>query len=553
MVGLLESQARQKEWRISLDRNRSLGDFQTPPTLVAAVLECLNSVGKDWTRVIEPTCGCGNFVAGLLKQAKPPREIQAIEIQDAYLTIARGVAKQSSSTHIVIKQANIFDLNLHTDLRWSEKGPLLVIGNPPWITNSELGILESDNLPYKTNLKGLRGIEARTGGSNFDIAEYIWLKLIKELAPEQPTIALLCKTSVARNVLQFGFDAALPITNASIRKIDAKKWFGAAVEACLFCVEVGPGERHYEAAVYQSLHATEAESTIGIVGKHLVADMKAYKQLATTDSSPITWRQGLKHDAASVMELTYDNAGNLRNKLDEIAVVEPDYLYPLLKSSDLFHYERPRPQKMVIVTQKRLGENTYQLKQSAPQLWNYLSVHSGIFEQRKSSIYDGQPPFAIFGIGDYSFAPYKVAISGLHKIPKFRAIGPIGGRPVMFDDTCYLIPCYTARQAAFLASLLNDPVCLDFINAMIFLDSKRPITKKLLQRINLRSLIDLVERESLLQRANSDLERLEDASNSQEVVWLPFEEFLTEYSPITDRINNMQYVTGATGQTLWAT
>ncbi len=129
MVGLLESRARQKEWRISLDRNRSLGDFQTPPTLVAAVLECLNSVGKDWPRVIEPTCGCGNFVAGLLKQAKPPREIQAIEIQNSYLTIAQGVAKQSSSTHIVIKQANIFNLNLHKDLQWSEKGPFLVIGD----------------------------------------------------------------------------------------------------------------------------------------------------------------------------------------------------------------------------------------------------------------------------------------------------------------------------------------------------------------------------------------------------------------------------------------
>src|SRR5207302_7770979 len=115
-------------------------------------------------------------------------------------------------TRIIIKEANIFDLNFHTDLEWSETGPLLVVGNPPWVTNSELGTLGSDNLPQKTNIKGLRGIEARTGGSNFDIAEYIWLKLIRELASERPRIALLCKTSVARNVLQFAFDTNLPIT-----------------------------------------------------------------------------------------------------------------------------------------------------------------------------------------------------------------------------------------------------------------------------------------------------------------------------------------------------
>lgn len=531
--------------------NREFGDFQTPPQLVAAVLESLSSFGKVWSRVIEPTCGRGNFLAGLLKQTIPPREIQAIEIQDIHLKSAQRIAGRSSSTRITIRQANLFHLDLRRDLQWNEKGPLLVVGNPPWITNSELGALESDNLPRKTNIKRLRGIEARTGESNFDIAEHIWLKLIKELAPEKPTIALLCKTSVARNVLQFAFDANLPITNASIRKIDAKKWFGAAVEACLFCVEIGSGERHYEAAVYENLYATEPESTIGIVGKQLVADMEAYQQLATAGgTSPITWRQGLKHDAASVMELTYDRMGTLRNKLGEAVIIEPDYVYPLLKSSDLFHYGRSGPQKAVVVPQKRLGENTYLLKQLAPQLWNYLTAHSDIFEQRKSSIYNGQPPFAIFGIGDYSFAPYKVAISGLHKVPRFRAIGQVNGRPVMLDDTCYFIPCYTAQQAAFLASLLNDQICLNFINSMIFLDAKRPITKKLLQRIDLRSLFKLVDRQLLASKADIELECLGGTLSQH---WPSLEEFLIEYSLNTGGTDHMEHTPSVTRQTLWAT
>ncbi len=529
--------------------NREFGDFQTPPPVVAAVLECLNSSGKAWSRVLEPTCGRGNFLVGLLKQTTPPQEIQAIELQDFHFQHARRIAQESSSTHITVRQADIFRLDLHRDLQWSEKGPLLVVGNPPWITNAELGALESDNLPRKRNMKGLRGIEARTGESNFDIAEYIWLKLIKELAPEQPVIALLCKTSVARNVLQFAFDAALPITNASIRKIDAKKWFGAAVEACLFYVEVGSGERCYQADVYQNLYATEPESTIGIVGKQLVADTKTYKQLALIGGiSPITWRQGLKHDAASVMELTYDKMGILHNKLGETVIVEPDYFYPLLKSSDLYHYGRSGPQKAVIVTQKRLGENTYLLKQAAPQLWNYLTAHSDLFEQRKSSIYDGQPPFAIFGIGDYSFAPYKVAISGLHKIPRFRAIGHMNGRPVMLDDTCYFIPCYTAQQAALLASLFNDPICLEFINSMIFLDSKRPITKKLLQRIDLRAVFNSVEHQSLLAKASIELERLGAMPSPQQVIWPSLEELLIEFSLHTNCMEP-----SITRQTLWAT
>ncbi|HEU0003412.1 MAG TPA: hypothetical protein VFQ36_21070 [Ktedonobacteraceae bacterium] len=516
--------------------DREFGDFQTPQLLVDAVLKCLRSSGKEWSRVIEPTCGRGNFIEGLLKQALPPDEIQGIEIQDAHANLACKVTKQSVKTRVVIQRANLFDLHLQRNIHWSGNGSLLVLGNPPWITNAELGSLESTNLPAKTNVKGLQGLEARLGKSNFDIAEYIWLKLIRELVSEQPTIALLCKTSVARNVLQFAFEASLPIRNASIRKIDAKKWFGAAVDACLFCVEVGSGEPYYAATLYDDLFTDEPVSIMGMVGKQLVGDMLAYQQVAPIDGiSPVTWRQGLKHDAASVMELSYDTHGNLHNKSGEIVVVEPDYIYPLLKSSDLFNKVNMHPHRAIIVPQTRPGENTLALQQTAPRLWSYLTAHMDIFSQRKSSIYQGQPPFTIFGIGEYSFAPYKVGISGLHKTPRFRAIGPIDGLPVMLDDTCYFIACNSAEQAAFLTALLNDPLCLELIQSIAFLDAKRPITKKLLQRIDLRVLYHKVDRHAHLLRFKSELERLGFERDLQEREADSIERFLDEYSPESRR------------------
>ena len=202
----------------------------------------------------------------------------------------------------------------------------------------------------------------------------------------------------------------------------------------------------------------------------------------------------------------------------------------MLKGSDLYHDTNDNPKRALIVTQKKLGEDTNLLKQSAPFLWNYLMAHASIFERRKSSIYDEQPPFTIFGIGDYSFAPYKIGISGFHKIPRFRAIGPVDGRPVMLDDTCYFIPCYTAKNAALLASILNDPLCLDFINSTIFSDAKRPITKKLLQRIDLTSLFKVIDRQTLISRANSELERLGGGLVHGNVLWpSSMEEFLSEY------------------------
>ena len=169
------------------------------------------------------------------------REIQAIEIQESHYQAARAflAGGGTSGVHVRITRADLFDIDLGRDLNWREQGPLLVIGNPPWVTNSELGSLASTNRPPRRNLKGLRGLEARTGSSNFDVTEAIWLKLAFELVDQQPTIALLCKTSVARSVLQFAHRAGLPIATASIRRIDAARWFGAAVDACLFCVTLG--------------------------------------------------------------------------------------------------------------------------------------------------------------------------------------------------------------------------------------------------------------------------------------------------------------------------
>ena len=478
-----------------------LGDFQTPPALVAEILNCLSKSNKYWQKVFEPTCGKGNFISGLLALDQPPKEIKAIEFDTEYFQAVQKITENTNSTRVVVQQAKIFDLDLGQSLKWNVEGNLLVIGNPPWVTNSQLGRLGSNNLPIKKNFKGLKGIEALTGHSNFDITEYIWIKLIQELICEKPTIALLCKTSVARNVLQFAFDAQLKISNASIRSIDAKKWFKASVSACLFCLDVGTDKPSYQADVYPNLSASEPESTIGIIDNKLVADVKAYQKSAFLNgSSSLTWRQGLKHDAASVMELTCISEGVFQNKFKQIVNVESDYIYPLLKSTDLFH-GKIESKRGVIVTQKKIGEDTYILQQSAPRLWQYLESHSKQFDKRKSSIYKNKPPFSIFGIGDYSFSLYKVAISGLHKQPRFRVIYPINNRPVMLDDTCYFIPCNSMESAILLACLFNSELCLDFIKSITFLDAKRPITKKLLQSISFDALLNSIPQEQLINQA----------------------------------------------------
>src|SRR3954471_17484283 len=93
---------------------RDLGDYQTPPALVAAVLDALGPIGSRWPRVLEPSCGRGHFLAGLLGRHEPPREMIGIEIQEDHAEAARGVvrARSEGSPTAAIVRASLFDLDL---------------------------------------------------------------------------------------------------------------------------------------------------------------------------------------------------------------------------------------------------------------------------------------------------------------------------------------------------------------------------------------------------------------------------------------------------------
>ncbi|GAC1466318.1 MAG: class I SAM-dependent methyltransferase [Isosphaeraceae bacterium] len=508
---------------------RDLGDFQTPPALVAAVLHRLCWEGVRWDRVLEPTCGQGNFLAGLLALESPPREIFGVEIQPEHFGVSLDLAQRGPScVQVQLIERNFFEIDLKTLLGERKEGCLLVVGNPPWVTNAALGVLGSPHRPTRVNHKAARGLVAKTGESNFDMAEAIWLKLLTELAELQPTIALLCKTSVARKVLEHARRTGLSVRSAAMTQIDARAWFGAAVEACLLQITLGGvGERFSldQVPIFSNLEATKPSTMMGFARGRLVADMGTYSAFAFAEGTcPMVWRQGLKHDAADLMELeqrvepnpesgiSHPARETFWNKRGEPAELELEYVFPLLKGADLARTGPIAPRRFVIMTQRFLGEDTARLHHDAPCLWRYLQAHEAAFQRRKSSIYRGRPPFAMFGIGPYCFAPFKVAISGLHKAPVFHAVGSAGvsgaQRPVMLDDTCYFLACRSAEQAALVSSLLNSSDAVGLLRALMFSTAKRPITKGLLQRLDLFALLGRADLPLLLENAGVRVQQL---------------------------------------------
>jgi hypothetical protein len=464
------------------------GDFQTPQILTNEICALLRERQIDPAVILEPTCGVGSFLIAAAKTF-PNAKLFGWDINSEYVEQARIVLDQAGATkRSTISTKDFFKHDWECELS-AFNDELLILGNLPWVTNSTISSLNGSNVPVKHNFQNFRGIEARTGKANFDISEWMLIQLIKSLRGKSATIAMLCKTAIARKLLRFAWQNDGRISKASLHRIDAKKYFNASVDACLLLLQTGQTGLS-EADVFENLQTQTPVKAFGLAGHDLVSDIRTYRKLKHFEGlCPYQWRSGVKHDCSSVMELWRDGENSFHNKLEEEIELESDFLFPLLKCSDLAN-SRTEPNRFVLVTQTRVGQDTSEILTKAPRTWDYLDSHRQLLDARKSSIYSNRIPFAVFGIGDYSFTPWKVAVSGLHKTPRFIFIKPFENKPVLFDDTCYFLSFQNAKEAKIVAEILNSEPCLQFISALIFQDSKRPVTVELLERLNLHTIAE---------------------------------------------------------------
>ena len=256
-----------------------------------------------------------------------------------------------------------------------------------------------------------------------------------------------------------------------------------------WCAPYPLASHNRDCRVFNHLGDAVPVATIGFHDGQLVADVAAYERWKHLGGEEVyKWRSGVKHDCSKVMELRKEG-NRYRNGLDEVIELEDDYVYPMLKSSEITNGQSKEPSRWMLVTQKAVGDETSVIRRlSHPNTWEYLQKQGDLLDRRASSIYRNRPRFSVFGVGDYTFAPWKVAISGFYKKLQFATVGPYAGKPVVLDDTSYFVACQSEQEARFIAGLLNSQPAREFFSAFVFWDAKRPITIDMLRRLDLVAL-----------------------------------------------------------------
>jgi hypothetical protein len=152
------------------------------------------------------------------------------------------------------------------------------------------------------------------------------------------------------------------------------------------------------------------------------------------------------------------------------AVVEPDLVYPLIRGRDVKKWYVEFKNRYVIVphdskTAKPLPETD--LKVKLPLTYQYLNSYRNGLENRSIHKLWGKsnPFYAVYDIGTYTFAPYKVvwkrtagAITGKALSFVCAVVEPINGKPVVPDDTTILLETKTPEEAHYIVGLLNSTI-----------------------------------------------------------------------------------------------
>lgn len=212
---------------------KEFGDYQTPDFFARTVCNLLHDNLKlNPDVIIEPTSGLGNFISAALTAFPHVNSVYGLEINAGYCEACK---KRIDDNRVEIVNGNFFSYEIE---KFISNRETLFIGNPPWATNSNLNF----NLPHKENFKRLSGTDAITGASNFDICEYIILKPIEKSVNKNVAIAMLCKTSVARNVLLEIDRNSRFIDSIKIYNFDSSKVFGISAAACLLFIKMSTEE-----------------------------------------------------------------------------------------------------------------------------------------------------------------------------------------------------------------------------------------------------------------------------------------------------------------------
>jgi len=193
------------------------------------------------------------------------------------------------------------------------------------------------------------------------------------------------------------------------------------------------------------------------------SDYQAHAGVYTGGANGVYWLEIVAQRPDGLVVVSNITEGAKRDVESVQAVLEPDFLYPLLRGRDVSRWQAA-PSAWILIPrrpdrqEKAVPED--EMKVSFPKTFAYLNRFRDVLDQRRDAVLmrsRGSIPFYSIGaVGDYTFAPYKVVWREQAAGLTVAVVEPQADKIVMPDHKLMLVDCQDQSEAHYLCAALNS-------------------------------------------------------------------------------------------------
>lgn len=494
---------------ISREIRLALGEYYTPRGVAELGVDAMNTGDMADASFLDPGCGSGVFVAvcidrkiAALEDDHTPDELLSIITSSVFGIDLNPVAVKSTKLSYILSLLPILEESasesveipvfLTDSLKLTRNETITfhgesidlsvshLVGNPPWITWGRLSddiknqwrekyVDQLDLLPHE-------GAASRLGYGNDDISiPFIWV-CIHHYLQDNGEASFVLKRDImkgpAGKLLRTLKIADRPLNMTQIDDFNKLQPFGDQVgaNAAIYTLSVDTCPTFpIDTISWTNSESTPNFSTAATIRETLTAEHTGIIPLDEDDTTS-AWiredaergalgecdhdiRHGVKDDAQDVFSID-------REQLDRL---EPDLIYPYIKSKHVVKYGLFGHELRLVPIQKANQDNEDQVKNQYPKTYQYLTEHRAQLEDRSSSWLQQGTFYNIFGLGTYTWTDYKVVWCRLGFKPHFAVISTVededvGEKMVIPGDHYMFIGTNNQQEAHFLCALLNSSI-----------------------------------------------------------------------------------------------
>ena len=521
----------------------SLGESYTPRGIADLAVETLSVDDFAAETVLDPGCGSGVFCAAVIEHRRasyaaaedapaPAQQVETItnsvfgidlnpiavrSARLAYLLALSPLLDDAAidAVEIPVFLTDALGLTRSDSLQYGGTRVAStvdhLVGNPPWLTWSALPdrvrAAWRDGPADRLDLVTHHGADAKLGHANDDISVPFVLACLDRYAPDDAAFVLkrgITKGPAGRRLREQRLNDS-PLAVEHVHDFTDLRPFGdarAGAAIYSFSVDREPC-RPVPVTAWSRGSASPAFTSAERLTQTLEREETGFVPVDEEDPAS-SWlrrdaerralgecsheiRHGVKDDARDVFEIEPERVTDL----------EPDRVFPYLKSRHVVKFGLFGHDYRLVPVDVANEDNEAWLREACPRTYAYLDDNREALEARSSSWLDNGTFYNVFGLGEYTWAEYKVVWCRLGYKPHFVVVSTVdderlGKKPVVPGDHCMFIGTDDEREAHVLCALLNSSIyqrTLDDVSS----GGKASLSKSVVSRLELPAIEDVDE------------------------------------------------------------